>query len=91
MIIGLSVKCGRFRYTAQNFVMVESEWDLLKLVKKPLINRKSWEKNIVTFLKEISYILVDIHIVCAFLYCRQSKGIYTFRYLQQEVQLLNLG
>ena len=84
MILGLSVKRGRLRYTGRKFVLVEGEWDLLQLVKRHLRNPKSWENNI-TSLMEVSYILVAIHVMFAYSCCRQSKGLYVFRYVQQEV------
>jgi len=85
VIIGLSVKCGRFRYTGQKFVLVEGEWDLLNLVKKPHRISKSWGNNIINCLLEVICILVDIHVVFAYPRCRQSRGLCVFRYVQQEV------
>jgi len=72
-------------------VLVEAEWDFLKLVKKLLRNPKSWENNIITCLKEVSCILVDIHVVFPYPCYRQSKRLYIFRYVQQKMLLLNLG
>ena len=91
MIIVLSVKCGRLRCTGQKFALVEGEWDLLKLVKRPFRNPKSWENSIIACLEEVSCILVDIHVVFVYPCCRQSKRLYIFRYVQQEMLLLNLG